>query len=148
MAPVLYGLFAAVCGGLFAVQPVVNNEISRQAGGPIWAALISIAISLVTISAVALTGVAGSLPVGKLLGLPLWVVLGGVIGAVVVFGSVWLTPIIGGAAFFAWLIAGQLAGALVLDHVGFLGLAETPITLWRVLGVLMAVGGAVLVKYG
>lgn len=148
MSAIYYGLVAALVGASFAVQPVLNVEISRGTGSPLWAAMASIAVSLVTLLVLAATGVAGRFPMGQMLGLPPWVMLGGVIGAGVVISSIWLTPIIGTAAFFAWLIAGQLIASLVIDHIGLLAVPVEPISLLRVVGVMLAVGGAVLVKLG
>ncbi|MGF1624799.1 MAG: DMT family transporter [Alphaproteobacteria bacterium] len=91
---------------------------------------------------------AGRFPLSQFLGLPPWLLVGGVIGAGVVACSIWLTPIIGTAAFFAWLIAGQLIASLAIDHVGLLGVPVEPISLLRVAGVLIAIAGAVLVKLG
>lgn len=120
MSAIVYGLVAALVGASFAVQPVLNVEISRGTGSPLWAAMASIAVSLATLLVLASTGIAGRFPMGQLLSLPPWVMLGGVIGAGVVICSIWLTPIIGTAAFFAWLIAGQLIASLVIDHIGLL----------------------------
>ena len=148
MGPLLYGMVAALVGASFAVQPVLNVEISRGTGSALWAATASISVSLLTMVAIAVTGVAGRLPLGQVLGLPPWLVLGGVIGAGVVVCSIWLTPIIGTAAFFAWLIAGQLIASLAIDHVGLMSVPVEPISLLRVLGVGLAIAGAVLVKLG
>ncbi|MEZ5666273.1 MAG: DMT family transporter [Alphaproteobacteria bacterium] len=148
MGALVYGLIAAALGAAFTTQPVINNEIARQTGSPLWAAMVSIAISLVTMIAFALTGLAGRFPAERLLGLPIWVTFGGIFGAIFVLSSVWLAPIVGTAAFFTWLVAGQLVGSLVIDHFGWLGIPETPISLWRVAGVAMVIGGALLVKFG
>lgn len=148
MAALFYGLAAALVGAAFAIQPVLNVEISRSTGSALWAAMTSIAVSLLTLVLITLTGAAGRFPLAQFTGLPPWLLLGGVIGAGVVACSIWLTPIIGTAAFFAWLIAGQLIASLVIDHIGLLSVPVEPISLLRVVGVLMAIGGAVLVKLG
>jgi transporter family-2 protein len=148
MAALFSGLAAALVGAAFAIQPVLNVEISRSTGSALWAAMTSIAVSLLTLVLITLTGAAGRFPLAQFTGLPPWLLLGGVIGAGVVACSIWLTPIIGTAAFFAWLIAGQLIASLVIDHIGLLSVPVEPISLLRVVGVLMAIGGAVLVKLG
>ena len=74
MAAVLYGMVAALVGASFAVQPVLNVEISRGTGSPVWAATASIAVSLLTMVLIAATGVAGRFPASQFLGLPPWLV--------------------------------------------------------------------------
>jgi transporter family-2 protein len=79
--------------------------------------------------------------------LHLWVV-GGVLGALFVSTAAWATPKIGAGAFFATLIAAQLAAALVIDHFGLVGLEARPATLIRVAGVALLIGGAWMVVKG
>ena len=148
MGMILYGLIAAFVGATFAAQPVINGEIARQTGSPFWATMVSISVSLLCLTALALAGVGGRVPTDKLLGLPPWVLIGGAIGVGVVMSAVWLTPIIGVTAFFTWLIAGQLIASLVMDHFGIMGLPVNEISTWRIVGVVMTLSGAILVKYG
>jgi len=47
---------------------------------------------------------------------------------------------------FSLIIAGQMMVALVLDHFGFLGLEQRPVTIPRILGILLITGGVVLIR--
>ena len=47
---------------------------------------------------------------------------------------------------FSLIVAGQMIVTLVLDHFGFLGLDQRPVSLPRVLGVLLIIGGVVLIR--
>jgi transporter family-2 protein len=51
---------------------------------------------------------------------------------------------VGGAAFIALIVAGQMTGAMLLDHYGALGFPERPVTALRLAGVAMVVVGVVL----
>jgi transporter family-2 protein len=42
------------------------------------------------------------------------------------------------------LLAGQVMGGLIMSHFGWLGSPVQPITLTRLLGVLVMIGGVVL----
>ncbi len=42
-------------------------------------------------------------------------------------------------------ITGQLTGSVILDRLGVLGLEQVPITLARVLGVLLLIAGTYLI---
>jgi bacterial/archaeal transporter family-2 protein len=52
---------------------------------------------------------------------------------------------IGAGGVAAATITGQLTASIVLDRLGVLGLEETPITLERVLGVLLLLAGTYLI---
>jgi transporter family-2 protein len=52
---------------------------------------------------------------------------------------------LGAGGVTAATVAGQLTTAVVIDRFGILGLEETPITLPRVIGVLLLFAGTFLV---
>ena len=52
---------------------------------------------------------------------------------------------LGAGGVTAATVAGQLTAAVVIDRLGVLGLEKTPITLARVIGVLLLFAGTVLV---
>ena len=65
----------------------------------------------------------------------------GAIGACLVFGIAFLIPQIGAAKLTLIMLAGQIAGGLVLSHFGLLGSPREPVTLRSLLGaVIMFVG--------
>ena len=66
---------------------------------------------------------------------------GGLIGALYVGSIVWTVRALGAGGLTAATIAGQLALAVVIDHFGWLGVARSPVTASKVLGiVLLALG--------
>ena len=44
------------------------------------------------------------------------------------------------------LVAGQVAAAVVIDHFGLFGLPREPVTLWKLAGVAMVVGGMLVAR--
>jgi len=83
---------------------------------------------------------------GLMGGLPWYYFLGGLAGAFIV-GTVVLTgPRIGIATTSAALIAGQMVGAILWDHLGLLSQAKDPIDALKIAGALLIVGGVVLVR--
>ena len=54
----------------------------------------------------------------------------------------------GGLLFFACVVAGQLGGAMLADHFGWFGVVVRPISLVRLLGLALVLGGALLVQRG
>jgi bacterial/archaeal transporter family-2 protein len=72
---------------------------------------------------------------------PAWAWFGGLMGAFYVAISTVVASQLGTASLLGLALAGQLAMALVVDHFGWLGLPEHPITLTRLAGVaLLGVG--------
>jgi len=71
----------------------------------------------------------------------------GVFGACLVFAIAWLIPQAGAGAVMITLIAGQVIGGLVMSHYGWLGSPVQPISLTRVIGVLVMIAGVVLATF-
>jgi transporter family-2 protein len=78
---------------------------------------------------------------------PVWLLTAGVIGAALVFGIAWIIPQIGAAPAFVLMVAGQVVAGLVVSHFGLLGAPVEPITLTKVIGVLLLVAGVSLVSF-
>jgi len=148
MPLVPYMLAAAVLGALVAFQPLVNAILARAIGSPYGAAAISIAVAgLGALAMVAVTG-RGDISRAALAGVPWWVYFAGLVGTVFVAGGVVIAPVTGALLFFACVVAGQLGGALLADHFGWFGVAVRPISLVRLAGLALVLGGAVLVQRG
>jgi transporter family-2 protein len=71
----------------------------------------------------------------------------GVLGACLVFAIAWLIPQVGAGPVMITLLAGQVIGGLIMSHFGWLGSPIQPITLMKVLGVLVMIGGVTLATY-
>jgi bacterial/archaeal transporter family-2 protein len=68
----------------------------------------------------------------------------GILGACLVFAIAWLIPKVGAGNVMITLLAGQVLGGLIMSHYGWLGSPVHPITLAKVAGVLVMIGGVVL----
>jgi transporter family-2 protein len=84
--------------------------------------------------------------VGTVTRVPLWAWSGGIFGAIFIGLSIVTVPKLGGAAYIALLVTGQMIAALAVDQFGWLGVQERPIDLPRMLGVALLVGGVVLIR--
>src|SRR5271154_1282524 len=71
----------------------------------------------------------------------------GLMGACLVFAIAWLFPQIGAARLTIALLAGQILGGLVVSHYGWLGSPEEPVTLSRMIGAAVVLGGAAIVTF-
>jgi transporter family-2 protein len=143
----LYALTAIFVGALFPLQAAVNATLGRGVGGPVAATLISFGagfLCLCAINAVAFR----QWPSAAALAAqpPAMLVLGGALGATYLGANVFLQPRLGAASTLAFVIAGQLAGALLLDRAGLFGLAVRDLSAGRIAGVVLVLVGVVLVR--
>jgi transporter family-2 protein len=120
--------------------------MARHVGRPEWAAFVNFAVGLVALAAWMAATRAAPPTAGALARAPAWAWTGGVLGAFYVSAVVVLTPRLGVAATLALSIAGQMVGALALDHYGALGLATRPVSASRVVGSALLVLAVVLIR--
>lgn len=136
---------ALAAGAGLPVQAGVNAAMARHVGRPEWAAFVNFAVGLVALAGW-LAATRAALPGAALARAPAWAWTGGVLGAFYVSAVVLLTPRLGVTATLALTLAGQMVGALVVDHYGALGLAMRPLSGSRVLGVALLVVAVVLIR--
>jgi transporter family-2 protein len=142
LIPILLVFFA---GSMVAIQAPTNAILAKAGGSPILAALISFAVGTVALFAVWLL-TPNRPSTTAFAALPWYAWIGGLYGAVFVAVAAYAAPKIGIASLITIGIAGQIAMALLLDHVGALGLPRDPINLGRVAGAVLVIAGVVLVR--
>lgn len=136
-------LLTATVGGLIAMQPAINSGLSRETGS-LPAALISFLVGTVALALiVGLAGQAGNVRFAFDAG-PVYL-LGGLLGALYVTMALIAVREIGAGGVAAATITGQLTFSVIIDRMGILGLEETPLTIDRVIGVLLLLAGTWLV---
>jgi transporter family-2 protein len=147
LVKLVYTAVALAIGMGFAVQTSINANLAKGLGSSLVAALTSFGVGFVMLSALVFaTGQVHA--TSGFRNLPVWIWLsGGILGAFIVFGSLYLVPRIGVAALAAFIIAGQLLAAALIDHFGFLGVPVHELHLWRVVGVILLFAGALLVRF-
>jgi transporter family-2 protein len=147
MMGLVWSLLGILSGAFIAVQAPINAQLARGLGLPVAAAFFSFLSGAVVLGVI-------SIAVTRFDGISLdwkapapWLfVAGGVLGGFYVTLSTILIPRIGTAALMAFLVAGQLIAGMVLDRIGFLGVAVREISLGRVAGAVLLLAGALLVR--
>jgi len=71
----------------------------------------------------------------------------GLMGACLVFAIAWLIPQVGAGPVMITLLAGQVIGGLLMSHFGWLGSPVQPITLMKLVGVAVMIGGVSLATF-
>lgn len=138
---------ALVAGAAIPFQAGANAMLGRLLGHPLWATMVSLAISVALAIPVML---ALKVPVPALATAatgPWWIWIGGVAGVIYVTAALLLAPKVGAASFIVAVIAGQMAASLVIDHFGLMGFAQRPTSFARIGGLVLIVAGLVVTQW-
>lgn len=133
-------------GVLLPVQVGVNAELAKYINSPILAALVSFLVGGMCLILGAVVFKAPLPTLSQVTSLPTWLWGGGMIGALVVLGSILAGPKIGALALVSLLLAGQLVASILIDHYGWLGFPVQKMNIQRLLGVMLLVGGFLLIR--
>ena len=139
-------LLAILAGMAVPVQATLNSKLADSLGSQVPAAAMALGLGCVTlvvfmlVSGVPLTSYAAlkTTPVGYM--------IGGFFGAFFVGSMVYTVPRIGVALSLALTVGGQMLVALVIDHLGWMGMEQKGLNAWRVLGAVLITAGVVLIK--
>ena len=142
-------LFAFFIGCVIPLQAIINNSLRISLGsGAVLAATVNFVIGSVVLVAVsALSGEKLS-SVFKLSSVAPWQLVGGLLGAMFVFGTTLLAPRIGVATMLSLVVAGQVLASLVFDRAGILGMTVRELSTPRVMGAVLVIAGVLLVNFG
>jgi transporter family-2 protein len=141
-------LLAAFAGAVVPFQSAINSNLARGLGHPLWATLASLLVSVLVLLPVILALRLPLPSLGFFSKAPLWMWAGGAFGVCFVALAVMLLPRLGASGFVALALAGQVIASMVLDHFGLFGLVEKQLTVSRVLGALLLIGGVGLIQFG
>lgn len=75
-----------------------------------------------------------------------WMLLGGCFGGAYILSNAWLTPKIGASPTVISLLIGSTLGSSVIDHFGFFRAQKHPMTAIKLLGIVLILAGAVLIR--
>lgn len=141
-----YLLFGFVAGAMLPIQFGINAQLVTWLGSPLRATLVSFAVGTAALFVVMVAAFRDWPSVDRLGSAPWWVWVGGLLGAFYVLGSVVTAPKLGAATLVAVILAGQAVASLLVDHFGWVGFDESPITPGRILGIALVAAGVALVR--
>ncbi|MEZ4699399.1 MAG: DMT family transporter [Rhodothermales bacterium] len=135
-------------GVILSVHLAMNGQVGAIMRNPKVANAVFWCIGALTAVAIGVTGwQSGALTplkdINKLL------LLAGAMGAALVFAIAWILQPgrMDAGSFFVTLLAGQIITGLVLSHFGWLGQEINPITMMKVIGVILMMAGAAIVTF-
>jgi bacterial/archaeal transporter family-2 protein len=131
---------------MLPIQAGINAELARGIGGPSRAAFVSFLVGTVALALLAVVATRGLVSLERAGAVPWWAWVGGLLGAFYVFGAIVAAPRLGAVLLIAAIVAGQSVASLVVDHFGWVGFDEHPVTPGRLLGLALLGVGVVLVR--
>jgi bacterial/archaeal transporter family-2 protein len=136
-------VIAAAAGLGGAVQIAVQGRLGDRVGSLEAVATASLigAVFALGVLLAARRSLAG---LGEAVASPKWMLLGGVMSALIILAITVAGPRIGVVATTAFLIAAQFALAAAIDRYGWFGIERIPFSWPRVLGIGLLVIGAAL----
>lgn len=150
MIQILCAVLSFATGAIFTVQSAINGRLRTVTANPVFASLASFGTGVLTLLLLIplfhLLGIYQIPAMSQLLQLKLWMLTGGIIGTVLVVGSIIIPKRIGFASYFSMLVTGQLVGSVLCDAIGLFGLEVHPPGPARILGVVLLLTGAILVQ--
>lgn len=141
-----YVFIAIFSGILLPLQAGLNAELSNTVKQPVFGAFVSFLIGTIALFIYLFIIKFDFSTISNIKDASPAVWIAGIIGAFYVTAVIILAPKIGTALTFSLLVFGQMVGAIVIDHLGLLGMAVHTINWQRLLGIAMIVGGVILIR--
>ncbi|WP_439839417.1 DMT family transporter [Aeromonas caviae] len=146
---ILYLLMALAGGAGLSIQAAANSRLSAGIGGqPLIASFFSFTIGALCLGAVALVQADWHSVAANVSQQPWWRWLGGAIGAVFVFTTVYIAPKIGITNAMFLFIIGQLTAGMCIDGFGLLQMTQRPVYWWKFVGLGVMLIGLVFFMFG
>lgn len=145
----VYLIVALAAGVALATQSAINTQLAKaMSGEAVIATFISFAVGTIVLFFIAwvktdLWGNLSTVP-----SQPWWKLIGGVLGAVVVFTTVLLAPKLGITAMLFFIIVGQLITATTIDHFGLIGMPIREVNITKFIGLIIVAFGLVFYFFG
>jgi transporter family-2 protein len=137
---------ALAAGMSVVVQQILNANLRSELNSAVWSGFTSYLVGVLCMIAMAVVLREPIPSVGVMARIPWWAWSGGLFGAIFIGISILVAHQLGAVALIALLVSGQMAASIALDHFGWLGLAQRPLDLTRLIGVCLLIGGVVLIR--
>jgi len=143
----LWQITGIVAGCLMASIGAIYGKLGVCLGSAVQASTVSFLIATTVIAAVCIgNGKIRRARRAFVKGNPWWMWLGGVCGAISVFGNAWLIPQIGVGAFFMALLLGQMALSLLMESRGWMNAMKKQIAVVQLIGIALMIIGIAMVR--
>ena len=140
-------LMAVVSGCLSASITGAYAQLSAIVGNPVQATTVAFFVATMALLLFC-TCIGKTQLVGKAFSrdYPWWMWMGGLCGAIIVFGNAWLVPKVGVGVFTMALLVSQLGLSMLMEHNGWLGAPRKRINWLKIVGILLMLVGVALIR--
>ncbi len=140
-----YAPWAFAAGILIPVMAVSNGTLSKVTGNPLLAVTVLFAVGLLcSVVMLLFTGTNGA---SSLLRAPPWLFSGGAIVCFYIFSVSVLAPRFGVGNTILFVVAAQILTSTAIDHFGLLGASLRPVSVLRLIGVLVLLAGLGITQF-
>lgn len=140
-------LLALAMGALISIYlPMITATVKILGSGPM-ANVPFFGVAFVSSIVIAVATGARSEAFQKIGAIPPLLLTAGVMSAGMIIGSTFLIPKIGLGTYFVLLVSGQVLAGMIFGYFGLFGVPMTALTLGKVLGAAMVIGGVWLVTF-
>jgi bacterial/archaeal transporter family-2 protein len=137
---------ALVAGVSVVIQQVLNANLRGELNSAVWSGFMSYFLGVLCMLGLAVM-LREPLPSAAVVArVPWWAWSGGLFGAVFIGLSIVVAQQLGAAALIALLVTGQMTASVIIDHFGWLGLAQKPVDPARLIGVGLLIAGVLLIR--
>lgn len=138
-------LIAVLSGVLMSLQGVFNTEVTKQSSMWTTAAFVHLTGMLVCIMAWLITDRMSFVRVLQVR--PLYLLLGGIIGAFITYTVVVSMGKMGPALAVMFIVSAQLISAYLIELLGLFGTEKQPLDVKKLIGMAIAIAGIVIFKW-
>ncbi len=142
----LYTSIVILIGFLLAIQGSINTQLTTFLKHPLQGALVNFLVGTICLLGLNVIFRTQIPDWGQVKTAPAYLFMGGMLGAIFVSSVIFFIPKIGVTTVLAASIAGQLIAASIIDHYGFFGVAVQTISVTRIAGILLMLGGIFLIQ--
>ncbi|MDA3852809.1 MAG: DMT family transporter [Bacteroidales bacterium] len=145
----IYMIWAILIGVLFAIQAATNTALRIELDSPWIAALTNFTVGLLALFIIILIIKPDTFSAMKPMftgQVPIWKMVGGLIGAFFVVSVTVLAPQLGIGKVIILYLFGQIIMSIIVDHFGLFGMPMDRITVQKALGIALLIGGVILTQ--
>jgi transporter family-2 protein len=143
---ILYYLLPLFAGIAMSIQSGINAQLRGALQHPIIAALISFLTGTIALIVILVFSKQALPTLQQYSDVSFYKYTGGLLGAFIVTVTLISISKVGAGNMFVLIVAGQLITAVIMDHMGVLGLKENPLTVQKLIGISLVVAGAYIVN--
>ena len=136
---------ALVAGTFLPVQAGLNSRLGKSIESPVYASMISFITGAVAVL-IYIMITKQHVSWAGLKTAPAYTWIAGALGAFYVTTVILAFPRIGPALTFGLVVLGQMVIAVLLDHFNILVAHQHNINIWKILGVILIVGGVIIIR--